>query len=115
MDVDSFMIREWKITRGNMHDSMASHDFIDSIRDFIHILADSAYDTSETYDYVFENTHAIPVIVTNTRRGTVNERLCVIRKIGIILREEHGSIYSLGWEIERTLSILEEFMHCENI
>ena len=30
-------------------------------------------------------------------------------------RKEHGSIYSLRWESERTFSILEEIMHCKNI
>ena len=33
---------------------------VDSVRNFSYILADSAYDTSDTYDYVFENTHALP-------------------------------------------------------
>ena len=85
------------------------------IRYFKYILADSAYDTPEIYDYVFENTHATPVIDTNTRRGIVTDRLSVNRKIGIDLRKEPGSIYSLRWEIERTFSIIEELMHCENI
>jgi IS5 family transposase len=89
MDVDSLMIMEWMITRGNIHDSMVSHDLIDSVRYFKYILADSAYDTSEIYDYVFENTHATPVIDTNTRRGIVTDRLSVNRKTGIDLRNEH--------------------------
>ena len=37
---------------------------IDSIKYFSYILADSAYDTTDIYDYVFENTHALPVIDT---------------------------------------------------
>lgn len=115
MDVDSLMIMEWMITKGNIHDSMVSHDLIDSVRYFKYILADSAYDTSGIYDYVFENTHSISVIDTNTRRGIVTDRLSVNRKIGVDLRKEHGSLYSLRWEIERTFSILEEIMHCENI
>lgn len=76
-----------QITRGNMLDSMVSHDLIDSVRDFNYILADSAHDTSGIYDYVFENTNSIPVIDTNTRRGIVNERLSVNRKICIDLRK----------------------------
>ena len=37
------------------------------------------------------------------------------RNIGIDLRKEYSSLYSLRWEIERTFSILEEMLHCENI
>ncbi len=37
------------------------------------------------------------------------------RKIGIDLRKEYASLYSLRWEIERTFSILEEIMKAENI
>ena len=88
---------EWLITRGNIHDSRLSGDMIDSVRNFSYILSDSAYDTSDTYDYVFENTHALPVIDTNKRRGIVPERLSVNRKIGIDLRREYASLYSLRW------------------
>ena len=37
------------------------------------------------------------------------------RRIGIDLRKEYASLYSLRWEIERTFSILEEIMETENI
>ena len=37
------------------------------------------------------------------------------RRIGIDLRREYASLYSLRWEIERTFSILEEILRCENI
>ena len=37
------------------------------------------------------------------------------RKIGIDLRREYSSLYSLRWEIERTFSILEEIMIADNI
>ncbi|WP_298277054.1 hypothetical protein [Ferroplasma sp.] len=69
IDVDSLIIMEWPVTRGNMRDSHVSHNMVDSVRDFSYILADSAYDASDIYDYIFENTHAIPVIDTNKRRG----------------------------------------------
>jgi hypothetical protein len=115
LDVDALLIMDWKITRGNIHDSRVSREMIDPVRNFSYILADSAYDTSGTYDYVFENTHALPVIDTNKRRGIVPERLSMNRKIGIDLRREYASLYSLRWEIERTFSILEEIMQCENI
>ena len=65
MDVDSCIIKEWIVTRGNIHDSKISHDLIDSVRNYSYILADSAYDTSEIYDYIFDNTHSMPVIDTN--------------------------------------------------
>ena len=37
------------------------------------------------------------------------------RKIGIDLRKEYSSMYSLRWEIEKAFSILEEILNCENI
>ena len=115
LDIDSLLIMEWIVTRGNIHDSRVSHDMIDSVRDFSYILGDSSYDTSDIYDYVFENTHSIPVIDTNKRRGIVTDRLSVNLRIGIDLRREYSSLYSLRWEIERTFSILEEIMNAENI
>ncbi len=115
LDVDSLLIMEWLITRGNLHDSRASHELIDSVRNFSYILADSAYDTSEIYDYVFENTHSLPIIDTNKRRGIRKDRLTMNRNIGIDLRNEYSSLYSLRWEIERTFSILEEILLCENV
>ncbi len=115
LDADSLLIMDWLITKGNIHDSRVSRDMVDSVRNFSYILADSAYDTSGTYDYVFVNTHALPVIDTNKRRGIVPDRLSVNRKIGIDLRMEYSALYSLRWEIERTFSILEEILQCENI
>ena len=37
------------------------------------------------------------------------------RRIGIELRKEYSSTYSMRWEIERTFSILGEIMGSENI
>jgi len=115
MDIDSLIISEWIITRGNIHDSKASHHLIDSVRDFQYILADSAYDSAEIYDYIFENTHSLPVIDTNRRRGIRSEKLGMNRKIGIDMRKNNSGMYSLRWEIERTFSILEEIMKSEDI
>ena len=115
IDVDSLLINEWTVTKGNIHDSSVAHEMIDSVRNYRYILADSAYDTSEIYDYIFENAHSLPVIDTNKRRGIINERLTVNRRIGIELRKEYSSMYSMRWEIERTFSILEEIMGSENI
>ena len=115
IDIDSLLIMEWLITKGNLYDSHVSHDMVDSVRYFSYILADSAYDASDIYYYVFENTHTIPIIDTNKRRGIVNDRLPVNRKIGIDLRKEYASMYPLRWEIECTFSILEEILKCENV
>ncbi len=61
----------------------------------------------EIYYYMFENTHAFPIITINKRRGIVNGRLRVNRKTGSNLRREYASLYSLIWEIEHNSSILE--------
>jgi len=115
LDIDTLLIMDWLVTRGNMHDSRVSHEMVDSVRNLSYILVDSAYDTSDIYDYIFENTHSLPIIDTNRRRGIVLQGLSVNRKIGIDLRREYASLYSLRWEIERTFSILEEIMRAENI
>ncbi len=115
IDVDSLLINEWIITSGNVHDSSASHEMIDSVRNYRYILANSAYDTSEIYDYIFENAHSLPVIDTNKRGGIINDRLTVNRRIGIELRKGYSSMYSMRWEIERTFSILDGIMGSENI
>jgi hypothetical protein len=48
-------------------------------------------------------------------RGIRPERLTMNRKIGIDLRNECTALCSLRWEIERTFSILEEILQCENV
>lgn len=42
LDVDSLLIVEWLVTKGNIHDSRVSHDMIDAVKDFSYILGDSA-------------------------------------------------------------------------
>ena len=115
IDVDFLMIMEWMITKGNLHDSHGAHDMIDSVKNFSYILADSAQDASDIYDYVFVNTHALSIIDINKRREIIPDRLLVNRKIWIDLRNEYALLYSLKWEIERTFSILEEIMKEEKI
>jgi SRSO17 transposase len=88
---------------------------MDSIRNYSYILADSAYDTSEIYDCIFENAHSLHVIDTNRRMGIIKDRLTVNRKIDIELKKEYSSMYSMRWEIERTFSILDSIMGSENI
>ena len=34
IDVDSLIIMEWMVTKGNMHDSGVARDMIDSVRNF---------------------------------------------------------------------------------
>ena len=59
LDIDSLLIMEWLVIKGNIHDSRVS-EMVDSARDFPYILSDSVYDTSDIYDYVFEITHSLP-------------------------------------------------------
>ena len=113
--MDSLIVMECVVTKGNLHDSKVAHSLIDSLRNFSYIIADSAYDSSEIYDYIFKNTHAIPIIDTNRRRNITSKRLKVNRRIGMEMRKIYAPIYSLRWEIERTFSILEEIMKCEYI
>ena len=76
---------------------------------------DAAYDSSDIYDYIFENAHAVPVIDTNKRRGIVEDKLTYNRKLGIAIRKKESSRYKLRWEIERTFSILKEILGMEYI
>ncbi len=114
-DIDSTAAVEWKITTASIHDSTVAQEMIDSVRGHEYILMDAAYDSAGIYDYIMDNTHAIPIIDTNRRRGIVPDNLGFNRKQGIIIRKEEKSRYRLRWEIERTFSILEEIMHCEHI
>ena len=54
-------------------------------------------------------------MIKGAHQGIVPQRLLVKRRIGIDLRMEYFSLYSLRWQIERTFSILEEIMRAENI
>ena len=67
------------------------------------------------YDYIFENTHSMPVIDTNRRRGIVENRLTYNRKLGVGIRSKESSRYKLRWGIERTFSILKEILGIEYI
>ena len=115
IDTDSLSIQEWKTTTASVYDKNMAFPMIDSVRDFRYILMDAAYDSSDIYDYIFENAHAIPVIDTNRRRGIVQDRLTYNRKLGIALRKKESSRYKLRWEIERTFSILKEILEMEYI
>ena len=60
-----------------------AHEIIDSVRNCRYVLALPAYGTSKINDYIFEDTHSLPVIDTKKRREIINNRLAVNRKIGI--------------------------------
>ena len=64
---------------------------VDSIRYFSYILSASAYDALDIYDYMFEKTHALPVIDKNKRRRIIPGILPVNRKIRFYLRKEYAS------------------------
>ena len=83
------------ITTASIHDITVAIEMIDSLRDHEYILRDTAYDSSHIYDYVFENTHALPVTDTNKRRGIVENNLTFNRKQGIIIRKSEKSRYGL--------------------
>ena len=67
------------------------------------------------YSYIFENTHAMPVIDTNRKREIIENKLTYNSKPGIALRKKESSRYKLRWEIERTFSILKEILKMEYI
>ena len=77
---------EWKITTASAYGNNMAFEMIDPVRDFRYILMDAAYDSSDIYDYIFENTHAILLIDINRRSGIVEDRLTYNRKLGIALR-----------------------------
>ncbi len=76
---------------------------------------DAVYDTSDIYEYIFENTQCSPIIDTNRRRGIVDSRLSHSGMEGIKIRKEVASRYSFRWEIERTFAIPEDILGCEYI
>ena len=115
IDTDSLSIMNWKVTTASAYDKNIAFEMIDSVRDYNYILMYAAYDFSDVYDYIFENTHSVPVIDTNRRRGIVENRLTYNRKLGISIRKEESSRYKLRWEIERTFSILKEILRMERI
>ena len=56
-------------------DENIAFEMLDSVRDSRYTLMEAEYDFSDIYDYIFENTHALPVIDTNRRRGIIEDRL----------------------------------------
>ena len=73
-------------------------------------MMDAAYDSSDIYKYIFDNSQCSPIIDTNKRRGIVDSRLSHSRREGIKIRRDKALRYSLRWEIERTFAILEDIL-----
>ena len=115
IDTDSLSIQEWKITTASVYDKNIAFEMSDSVMDYNYILMAPAYDSSDIYDYIFEDTHSVPVIDTNKRKGIVKDKLTYNRKLGISIRKRESSRYKLRWEIERTFSILKEILGMEYI
>ena len=49
LDIDSLMIMDWLVTKGNIHGSRVSFEMVDSVRNFFYNLGDSVYDTYDIY------------------------------------------------------------------
>jgi len=105
LDIDSTAIVEWETT-ASLHDKNIAFPLIDSLRDYDYMMMDAAYDSSDIYEYIFENSKCSPVIDTNRRRGIIDSKLSHSRR-------EEASRYYLRWEIERTFAILEDILGCE--
>jgi len=104
---------EWETTIASFHDKNVAFPLIDSLRDYCYVMADAAYDSSDIYEYIFENSKCSPVIDTNKRRGIIDSKLSHSRREGMKIRREEASRYSLRWEIERTFAILGYILRCE--
>lgn len=86
---------EWETTTASIYDKNIAFPLIDSVRDYSYVMMDAAYDSSDIFEYIFENTQCTPIIDTNKRRGIIDSRLSHARREGIKLRIEEASRYSL--------------------
>ncbi len=59
IDTDSLSVMEWNITTASVYDKTIALPIIDSVRNYNYILMDATYDSTDIYDYIFENTHAL--------------------------------------------------------
>lgn len=71
---------------------------------------DKTNDSSDIYEYLFNNTESSPIIGTNSKRGIIDERLNHARKNGIEIRRKEAAKYSLRRENYRTFEILEDIL-----
>ena len=76
---------------------------IDSISQSTYILLDSAYDSEEIYNTIFEKTSAIPIIDINPRRGSSkpSKKDDLNRWVMKNLRIKYALLYKDRSEIER--------------
>ncbi|GEM_PF-6528205 len=65
LDVNSLLVMEWKITKGNILVYPLSHDTIYSVGGLSYITEDLDYAILDIYVYAFRKTRAIPVIRLN--------------------------------------------------
>ena len=74
-----------------------------------YILLDSAHDSEEIYNTIFEKTSAIPIIDINPRRGSSkpSKKDDLNRWIMKNLRIKYALLYKDRWEIERVNSNLK--------
>ena len=54
-------------------------------------MMDAAYDSSDIYEHIFENSKCSPVIDTNKRRGIIDSKLSHSRREGMKIRREEAS------------------------
>jgi len=47
---------EWETTTVSLHDKNVAFPLINSLRDYDYVMMDAAYDSSDIYEYIFENT-----------------------------------------------------------
>jgi len=52
---------EWETT-ASLHDKNIAFPLIDSLRDYDYVMMDAAYDSSDIYEYIFENSKCSPVL-----------------------------------------------------
>ena len=75
LDIDSTAIVEWETTTASLHNKNIAFPLIDSLRDYDYVMMDAAHDSSDIYEYIFENTGCSPVIETNRRRVIIDSKL----------------------------------------
>lgn len=106
---------EWETTIACLNDKNIAFPLIDSFSDHSYVMMNAAYDSSDIYEFIFDNTQCSPVIDSNRMREIVDSRLSHSRREGIKIRRDEASRYSLKWEIERTFAIPEDILGCEYI
>jgi len=102
-DTETSLILKYSFATAKEHDSLHFKDLIYSISQSTYILLDSAYDSEEIYNTIFEKTSAIPIIDINPRRGSSkpSKKDDLNRWAMKNLRIKYALLYKDRWEIER--------------